>query len=250
MSWLANASVPHGQHLCLPFETDDEKQEAVVSFLHEGLSHGARCLFIGTPSEFEDLGRQLEIEGLCTVRAQARGALEFMTPEAAYLHDGVFEPERVLARFTAMVERAVADGFTGLRGTGELMHLPSPEEWRKIVWYEAQVNEHFARLPFAGLCRYPRSIVPSDRVRDVLRTHPVAIVRGESCENPFYERTELALSDDSEARLDWQLYQLRAQNKAQRHLQGTTVSAVTAAVELATQLEELRAELRRSGTDH
>jgi hypothetical protein len=92
-------------------------------------------------------------------------------------------------------------------------------------------------------------VVPSDRVRDVLRTHPVAIVRGESCENPFYERTELALSDDSEARLDWQLYQMRAQNRAQRHLEGTTVSAVTAAVELAAELEALRAELRRSRPD-
>ena len=31
------------------------------------------------------------------------------------------------------------------------------------------------------------------------------------CDNPFYERAELALSDDSRARLDWQFRQLRVQ---------------------------------------
>jgi hypothetical protein len=249
MSLSVNASAHRGQHICLPFETDDEKQAAVVSFLHEGLSHGSRCLFIGTPEEFEELGRQLEIEGICAVRAQARDALRFLTPEQAYLHDGVFDPNRVLARFAALLEEALADGFTGLSGTGELMHVPAPDEWRKIVWYEAQFNDHFARLPFSGLCRYPRSVVPPDRVRDVLRTHPVAIVRGEACENPFYERTALALSDDSQARLDWQLRQLRVGNRTQRHLEGKTVSAVTAAVELATELAELRAKFRRPTSD-
>jgi hypothetical protein len=249
MSLSVNASASRSQHLCLPFETDDEKQAAVVSFLHEGLSHGSRCLFIGSPTEFEDLGRRLEIEGICTVRAQARGALLFLTPEEAYLHAGVFEPERVLERFAAQLEAALAEGFAGLRGTGELRYIPSAEEWRKIVWYEAQLNEHFARLPFTALCRYPRSVVPPERVRDVLRTHPVAVVRGEACENPFYERPALALSDDSQARLDWQLHQLRVGNRTQRHLEGTTVSAVAAAVELATELEELRATLRRSRPD-
>jgi hypothetical protein len=249
MSWSVNASVHRGQHLCLPFETDDEKQAVVASFLHEGLSRGNRCQFIGTSAEFDDLCRRLEIEGICAVRAQARGALLFVTPEQAYLHEGIFDPSRVLARIADQIDRALGDGFTGLRGTGELMVLPSAEEWRKIVWYEAQLNEHFARHPFAGLCRYPRSVVPPDRVRDVLRTHPVAVVRGEACENPFYERPALALSDDSQARLDWQLRQLRVGNRTQRHLEGKAVSAVAAAVELANELEELRSTLRPSRSD-
>jgi len=70
-----NASVHRGVHLCLPFETDDEKHDAVVSFLREGLANGQRCQFIGTPAEFDDLGRRLEIEGLCAARAQARTGL-------------------------------------------------------------------------------------------------------------------------------------------------------------------------------
>jgi hypothetical protein len=94
------------------------------------------------------------------------------------------------------------------------------------------------------MCRYPRSVVPAHRVQDVLRTHPIAIVRGETCTNPFYEQMQLALSNDSQARLDWQLRQMRVQNRTQRRLEDQTYSAVTAAADLATQLEALREKLR------
>jgi hypothetical protein len=232
------------EHVCLPFETDDEKSAAVVSFVREGLTQGARCLFVGTPDEYRELGTALERRGICPKRAAARGALLFGTSEEIYLMGGTFDPERTLTRFHGMIDEALAAGFTGLWGTAELSHVPNDVEWKKMVWYEAQVNERFARRPFAGLCRYPQRSVPAERVQDVLRTHPIASVRGEICDNPFYERPDLAVSDDNQTRLDWQLRQLRIQERARQHLEGKTVSAVNAAVELAIELDQLRSRLR------
>ncbi len=183
-------------------------------------------------------------KGFCSLRAESRGALLFSTKEDEYLTNGVFDPSAVLAKIDRYLKEALADGFTGLCATGELMNVPSDELWRQIVWYEAQINENFTRLPFTGLCRYPRTVVPANRVQDVLRTHPIAVVRGETCDNPFYERPALALSDDSQARLDWQLRQLRVQNRVQRRLEDKTTSAVTAAVALAAELETLRSSIR------
>lgn len=236
--------VHRGRHLCLPFETNFEKLDAVASFLIEGLTQGKRCLFVGSSEELAELGEPLEQAGICVSRALSRRRLLFSTREETYLKDGAFDPDVVLDRFEGHVRDAVADGFTGLYATGELVHIPADEDWRRIVRYEAQINETFARLPLVALCRYPRAIVPADRVRDVLRTHPIAIVRGDTCSNPFYERTQLALSDDSQSRLDWQLRQLRVQNRAQRRLEDQAYSAATAAAELATQLEALRERLR------
>jgi two-component system, sensor histidine kinase PdtaS len=233
-----------GLHICLPFETDSEKLEAVVAFVIEGLTQGKRCLFVGTPQELADLGAPLETAGICVSRALSRRRMIFMTREEAYLDNGVFDPDTVLARIEQHVRDAIADGFTGLHATGELVYVPGDADWRRIVQYEAQVNETFARLPLTTLCRYPRAIVPAHRVQDVLRTHPVAIVRNESCTNPFYERSQLALSTDSQARLDWQLRQMRVQNRTQRRLEDQTYSAVSAAADLATQLEALREQLR------
>jgi hypothetical protein len=242
----ARNSLHRSRHICLPFETGSEKESALRAFVHEGLTHGMRCLFVGTREEYEELGVALEEEGLCSLRAESRGALVFRTPEEYYLEGGAFVPEVVLERLESDLKRALADGFTGLSATGGMTMVPSDEVWRQMVWYDAQINDRFARLPFVGLCRYPRTIVPPHRVQDVLRTHPVAIVRGETCDNPFYERPELALSDDSQSRVDWQLRQLRVQHRVQQRLQDKTTSAVTAAVELATELETLRATLGQS----
>jgi MEDS: MEthanogen/methylotroph, DcmR Sensory domain len=241
-AWPSNAR--HGGHLCLPFETDDEKLSAVLAFVHEGLSRGARCMFVGTPDEYQDLREALDATGLCAQRAQARGALVFATTEETYLEGGVFDPQRSIQRLGSLIGDAISDGFTGFCGTAELSTVPDDREWRKLISYEAQVNEHFSRSPFSGLCRYPQSAVHPERVQDVLRTHPVALVRGELCENPFYERPELALSGDNRTRVDWQLRQLRVQQRARQHLEETTRSAVNAAAELAAELNELRSRLR------
>ena len=92
----ANDSAHRGRHICLPFETESEKEDAVLSFIHEGLAHGKRCLFVGTRDEYEQLGLQLEEEGICSLRAESRGALVFRTPEEEYLTNGVFDPSAVL----------------------------------------------------------------------------------------------------------------------------------------------------------
>jgi hypothetical protein len=233
------------RHMCLPFETDDEKREAVLVFVHAGLSRGARCIFVGTTAEYEELGVNLEESGICTKRAVSRGALlHFTTDSAYYEDDGQFDPTKALARWDKLLDEALSDGFTGIRTTAELSRVPADPEWRRILWYDAQVNDHFARRPLWNLCRYPRALIPPERVQDVLRTHPIAVVRGELCENPFYERAELALSDDVRARLDWQFRQLRVQQRARRRLEDKTASAVTAATELSIELEALRGRVR------
>ena len=233
-----------GRHICLPFESDTERLDAVASFLVEGLTQGKRCLFVGTAEDLAQLGEPVEAAGICLTQARSRGRLLFLTREEAYFTDGVFEPSVVLERIESYIRGAMADGFTGLYATGELVHVPAEDVWRRIVWYEAQINESFARMPVTSLCRYPRAVVPPCRVQDVLRTHPVAMVRGESCKNPFYEPSQLAVSDDCQERLDWQLRQLRLQNRLERRLQDQTTSAVNAAVELTIQIEALRAKLQ------
>jgi hypothetical protein len=244
----AQAANLRGRHICLPFETESEKENAVLALFHEGLARGKRCLFVGTRAEYERLGVQLEEHGICSLRAESRGALVYMTREEVYLDKGTFDPNVVLGRIERFINESLADGFTGLCATGELANVPSDDLWRQIVWYEAQINEHFSRMPLVGLCRYPRATIPANRVQDVLRNHPIAIVRGETCDNPFYERPDVSLSDDSGARLDWQLRQLRIVNRVQRQLEGKTASAVTAAVELATELETLRSAMKSTET--
>ena len=100
-------------HLCLPFETDAEKRDAVLSFVHEGLSRGARCVFTGSGEEFEELCRALDVLGDSADRAIARGALDLRTHEDTYLVGGVFDPIALIERTESLVDEALRNGSPG-----------------------------------------------------------------------------------------------------------------------------------------
>jgi signal transduction histidine kinase len=206
-------------HLCFPYESEDEKRTTLVAFIRQGLACRERCLYIGSHADQVDLAAALEADGVPAERALERGALVFATQGEIYLRSGRFDPDDTLCLMGSLVDRALADGFTGLRGTGEASGPVPDELWPLVLRYEALLNERLGRRPFVALCRFHAAQVRPDRVRDVLRTHPLALVRGDVCANPFYERPEVVLSDDSRARLDWQLHQLRSHNRARKRLE-------------------------------
>jgi signal transduction histidine kinase len=213
-----------GDHLCFLYESEDEKQSTLVTFVREGLARHERCLLIGSPDDHAEIVGTLVAAGLPVVRAVERGALVLATQDETYGRTGRFDPDDMLAFLDERIDEALADGFVGLRATGEASTTIADELWPEVLRYEAQLNEYFARRPFLALCRFHAACVRPDRVQDLLRTHPVALVRGDLCANPFYERSELVLSDDSRARLAWQLHQLRTFNRSRRLLEVTAAS--------------------------
>jgi signal transduction histidine kinase len=205
-----------GDHVCCAYEGADEKRAVVVDFVRQGLGRGERCLYIGSPAEHAELLAAMEASGERTAALLERGALVLASTAETYLRTGTFDPEDTLALLDSLIEAALAAGFSGLRASGEPAGTMSDDLWRQVRWYEAQLSERFARRPFVGLCRYHTDSVAPERVQDLLRTHPLMVVRGELCGNPFYERAELAVSDDARARADWQLHQVRALHRSQQ----------------------------------
>ena len=54
-------SLRHGDHLCLPYDHVDEKTDAVIPFIAEGLGRGERCVYIADADQREALaGRAFE----------------------------------------------------------------------------------------------------------------------------------------------------------------------------------------------
>ncbi|MDB4980745.1 MAG: Sensory box histidine kinase, partial [Myxococcales bacterium] len=191
----------------------------------------------------------LRAAGVPADRALERRALVLATQAETYVRRGRFDAEDALAMLDEHIDAALADGFFGLRATGESSRPVSDDVWPEVRRYEALMNERFARRPFIGLCRFHTAALDADRLRDVLRVHPLAFVRGDACANPFYERPEIALGDDSRARVEWQLHQVRAHHRARQRSEDMAESAIATAVTLDADRAESAAaasELRRS----
>jgi len=205
------ATLRHGDHLCLPYEDHDDRDQVIAPFIADGLARGERCVYILEPDQHDTLMKMLAAAGVNAGRARDRGALLLRTPQDIYFRSGKFDPDDTLALADELIASALADGFAGVRASGE---TAAPEvygvTWQTVFSYEVRCNERFAGRPITALCRYRRPGTPAARMADALRTHPTAIVGGRVCRNPYYEKPDIAMAEDSDAaRVEWMLCRLR-----------------------------------------
>jgi len=235
------ASLTHGDHVCLPYEHSDQCTDVVAPFIADGLSRGERCIYVIEDDRREDLLRQFSDAGINASRALDRGALYLLSPDELYFRAGrgQFDPEETLAMVDALLASALADGFTGVRGSGEVRAADRHSiAWSTMVTYEARFNERFSRRPVVALCRYRRDEWPAAMVADALRTHPTAIVSGRVCRNPYYEQPDVALAGDGdEARVDWMLRQLRRSAAAELRREQMTCSLAGETARLSAEIQ-------------
>lgn len=228
-------SLRHGDHLCLPYEHVDEKTEAVVPFIAEGLARGERCVYIAELDQRDVLLSALSNAGVNASRALDRGSLWLRSPQEIYFRSGKFDPDDVLAVADELIAGALADGFVGVRGSGEVSAVHDRDiSWSDIYSYEVRFNERFARRPIVALCRYQRADSPPAHIADALRAHPTAIVSGRVCRNSYYEKPDVALAGDAE-RVEWMLHQLRRSS-------ASNLRALTMTRTLAGETSRLAAE--------
>jgi hypothetical protein len=197
----AGSDVRSSSHICLPFETEDEKHEATVTFIHEGLSRGARCLFLGTKDDYETLGRGL-----------GAGHLYRKATSAAPCSSA---PSRDLIRREIRSPRALDKTDADRRGARHGLPLPQrgltnvPDQ-ETGVDHLVRSDDQQARRGRPRRCVGTRERRCCPNVRGAAHAS-TAIVRGESCETRL-RAPEIVLTGDA-SQLDWQFRQLRVHHR-------------------------------------
>ncbi len=169
-----------GSHLCFFYETEREHRAVLTSFLREGLERGEKVIYLADAHEpavvvdylhnQRGLGRYLADRQLTTINA-----------EGLYLSGGSFLPENVITRLWEETERALAEGFAGLRVTGEMTwaqrQAPGSE---RLAEYEAKLSDFFSTNKCTALCQYPQRSFEPELLLDIVVAHPLLAV-GEAC---------------------------------------------------------------------
>lgn len=234
------ALVP-GDHICLIYESAEEQLGAVVPFIVHGLERGDRCLYIVDDRTGEEVSAALRGVGVDVSAALERGELQIMTRRETYLRDGHFDPDAMLVLLGEAAGRALEAGQPALRGTGEMTwSLAGDEGSERLIEYEARLNDFTADHEAVIVCQYNRSRFPASTIREVLRTHPIAVVGDEVCPNPFYEEPRAVLKgttaeEDVERMIRWMRME-RGKERAMRE-------------ELERRVRERTAELRAANEE-
>ena len=138
---FAGSVLDHYRHVCAFFDDADQEHRVMDAFVKEGLDRGERAFHIVDPREREDYVRRLAAAGIDVPVAMERGQFELRNWDEAYLRDGHFDQDRMLALIQEVLDGGRAEGFVRTR-------LVAHMEWaledfpgvNDLVEYETRLN--------------------------------------------------------------------------------------------------------------
>ena len=138
---LAGTALGRSRHVCAFFHTKDEEYKVLLPFIKEGFEQGDKAFHIVKDDHRPEHRRRLQRAGVAVDEAERKGQLEVRRWEVAYLREGHFDQNRMLALIEEVLQGGKAQGYpiTRLVANMEwaLEDRPGVED---IVEYETRLN--------------------------------------------------------------------------------------------------------------
>jgi hypothetical protein len=164
-------TIPYGVHMCNFYRTREELAEALVPFFLAGLGANERCIWITAEPLKATLARaSLEQAGFDVGAHLRDGSLILRDYDDWYAEAGSLKGNEVVELWLEQEQRALAQGYAGLRITGNVTFL-RPDEWDLFMEYEQLVNQSFHGRRIVTLCTYHLDSCGPAEVFDVMRRH-------------------------------------------------------------------------------
>lgn len=136
---FAGTQLARSRHVCAFFDTTEQRYRTLAPFVREGLERGEQVVHIVDPRRRAEHESQLAA-GIGTIGGLSPGQHDVLTWDDAYLRDGYFDPDRMIAQLTALL----TDGERRY----PLVRLAAHMEWaledrpgvERLVEYEARLN--------------------------------------------------------------------------------------------------------------
>lgn len=169
--------IPYGVHMCHFYNGRDQLAAALVPYFAAGLRANERCIWIAAePLNAAHAKLGLMEAGVDVAAALASGALVVRDFSEWYAEGERLRGTEVVRYWLAEEERALAQGYAGLRITGNVSFL-TPETWATFMDYEEVVNRTFSGRRIVTLCTYPSHGCGASQVLDVVHRHTCALER-------------------------------------------------------------------------
>jgi hypothetical protein len=169
--------VPYGVHMCHFYQGPDDLAEALVPYFMAGLRNRERCLWVtAQPLEAEAAKQALGAAGLDAGAAIGQGSLVVRDFSDWYAQGAELKGADVVDSWLEEERRALADGYAGLRITGNVSFL-TPHTWPEFMEYEALLDKAFHGRRIVTLCSYRLGDCDATEVLEVVRRHNCTLDR-------------------------------------------------------------------------
>lgn len=161
-----------GTHVVHFYRHTRQLLETHAAFCVAGLTSNELCLWIITPPYLQALA-ELELTALSVdvKTCLVKGQLEFVPHSVWYFDAEAFNLQGTVDRSNALIERAKAGGFAGIRICGDLRWLKTDRDWKAFLSYEHAIHQALIGTEVIALCSYPIRTERDCEVTELMQCH-------------------------------------------------------------------------------
>ncbi len=169
--------MPWGTHICLFYETKEDLIEVLVPYFKAGLQNNEFCIWVTCePLDVEEIEKAMKKAVPRFDLYLKKGQMEIVAHSDWYLEEGTFDMARVLEQWIEKLNKALTNGYAGIRVTGNTAWL-SKQTWRKFAEYEHAINETVNGYLMLVICAYKLNKCSTSEIIDVVNNHQLGLVR-------------------------------------------------------------------------
>ncbi len=185
-----------GTHVCGLYETEHERDQIVLGFLHQGDLENDLQLYCPVERSREDFIATYQRQfPACAGHVHDPDRFNLFSAKDLYYPDGRFSPhsmDRGLNEFYVASQR---QGHRHVRATAEMIWaleaIPGIEH---LMAYESRLNYFIPGKPWISICLYNLTRFSGAMIMKVLQTHPYTISGGVITKNPYFQDPDEWLS--------------------------------------------------------
>lgn len=167
-------AVPYGFHICHFYSLRQDLLGALIPYFDAGIKNNERCIWIASsalPTE-EIRAEVLKVPQL--EEAIAANQLTIVNAADWYGEPRDLNADAIIQRCLDEEERAAADGYNGLRITGNTSFV-SRNHWDLLMNYERQLHNRLRHRRIVTFCAYDRErCLPVDMM-EIVHRHDAAL---------------------------------------------------------------------------
>ena len=170
---------PWGTHFCQFYQTKEDLIEILVPYFKAGLENNEFCIWVTSePLNEKETEKAIRMTVPDLNRYLKRGQLEIVSYQEWYLKGGTFNLQKVLNAWIDKLNQALAQGYDGIRITGNTAWLEK-RDWRNFVDYEEEINNVIGKYKMLAICSYYLDKCGASEIINVVDNHKFALIRQE-----------------------------------------------------------------------
>jgi hypothetical protein len=189
---FGNYTCNWGTHVCGLYETERERDEIVMGFLHQGDLENDLQMYCPAERTREDFIDAYERNyPHCSGHVQNPDKFNLFSAKELYYPNGLFSPISMDQGLNRFYEASQKQGKRNIRATAEMIWaveaIPGIEH---LMVYESRLNYFIPGKPWISICLYNLTRFSGAMIMKVLQTHPFTISGGVIAKNPYFQNPD------------------------------------------------------------